>query len=48
VLDELASSHLNNIRRSLEHRLRVAKAKGDDNLVQLLEAESKQMALTFQ
>lgn len=48
ALDEFMSSHLNNIRRSLEHRLMVAKAKGDDNLVQLLEAESKQMALTLQ
>ena len=44
VLDELTSNHMKNICRSLEHRLAVAKAKGDDNLIQLLEAESKQLA----
>jgi hypothetical protein len=44
VLDELTSNHMKNICRSLEHRLAVAKARGDDNLIQLLEAESKQMA----
>lgn len=44
VLDELTNNHMKNICRSLEHRLAVAKAKGDNNLVQLLEAESEQMA----
>lgn len=44
VLDELTNNHMKNICRSLEHRLAVAKAKGDDNLIQLLEAESAQMA----
>ncbi len=47
VLDDLMHSHLNNIWRSLEHRLEVAKAKGDQKLVRLLEAESKQMMLTL-
>lgn len=47
ALDELMHSHLNNIWRSLEHRLQVAKAKGDLKLVRLLEAESKQMMLTL-
>lgn len=47
ALDELMHSHLNNIWRSLEHRLQVAKAKGDLKLVQLLEAESKQMMLAL-
>lgn len=46
-LDELMHSHLNNIWRSLEHRLEVAKSNGDTNLVRLLEAESKQMMLTL-
>ena len=46
-LDDLMHSHLNNIWRSLEHRLQVAKAKGDTRLVRLLEAESKQMMLTL-
>jgi hypothetical protein len=48
VLDEMMSSHRRSIQLSLEHRLKVAKAKGDQNLVRLLEAESKQMMLTFQ
>lgn len=48
VLDELMNSHLRNIQRSLEHRLQVARAKGDLNLVRLLEAESKQMVLAMQ
>lgn len=43
VLDEITRCHLKNIQRSLEHRLEVAKAKGDENLIQLLEAESAQM-----
>lgn len=46
-LDELMHSHLNNIWRSLEHRLQVAKSKGDTKLVRLLEAESKQMMLSL-
>ncbi|MFE1744155.1 DUF4278 domain-containing protein [Coleofasciculus sp. H7-2] len=45
VLDNAAKSHLANIHRSLEHRLQVAKAKGDENLIRLLEAESKQLTL---
>ena len=46
VVDEEASRiHISNIRRSLEHRLKVAKARGDKHLLNLLEAEFKQMAL---
>jgi hypothetical protein len=45
AIDDLMHSHLNNIWRSLEHRLQVAKAKGDKKLIQLLETESKQMML---
>lgn len=45
VLDELTRSHLQNIRRSLEHRLQVAKAKGDEQLVRMLEKESEQLTL---
>jgi hypothetical protein len=32
-------THRLNIKRSLEHRLRVAREKGDENLVRQLEAE---------
>ncbi|NEP57988.1 MAG: DUF4278 domain-containing protein [Symploca sp. SIO2G7] len=43
ILDEAMKIHLSSIRRSLEHRMQVAKAKGDEKLVRLLEAESDQM-----
>jgi hypothetical protein len=44
VVNELSNTHLANIRKNLEHRLQVARAKGDQNLVNLLEAEAKQLA----
>ncbi|HAX85168.1 MAG TPA: hypothetical protein DCY91_02640 [Cyanobacteria bacterium UBA11370] len=47
VLDEIATMHLKNIQRSLEHRLEVAKANGDENLVRVLEKESEQMMLSL-
>lgn len=43
VSPELAETHLANIRRRLEHRLEVAKSRGDDKLIRMLEAESKQL-----
>lgn len=43
TLDEADKTHIANICRSLEHRLQVAKAKGDINLLRLLEAESAQI-----
>lgn len=46
-LNELMHSHLRNIQRSMERRLQVAKASGDQRLVRLLEAESKLMTLTL-
>jgi hypothetical protein len=33
--------HRENIRKSLQHRLQVAKAKGDEKLIRQLEAEMK-------
>ncbi|MFB2898769.1 hypothetical protein ACE1CI_38135 [Aerosakkonemataceae cyanobacterium BLCC-F50] len=42
-LQRVADVHRANIQRRLEHRLEVARAKGDDNLVQMLEAEMRQM-----
>ncbi len=44
VLDGLNNTHLANIRQNLEHRLQVARAKGDQNLIRLLEAEAEQLA----
>lgn len=43
-LDEAGIAHQANIRRSLERRLHIARAKGDESLLRLLEAESKQIA----
>lgn len=43
VMDELNYIHLNNIRRNLERRLEAARAKGDQNLICLLEAEMEQI-----
>ncbi|MBR8828720.1 MAG: DUF4278 domain-containing protein [Gomphosphaeria aponina SAG 52.96 = DSM 107014] len=42
-----AQIHWDNIRRNLERRLEVAKAKGDEHLIQMLEQESKQLSLNF-
>jgi len=41
LLDELNNAHLTSIRRNLEHRLQVARANGDQNLIRLLEAEAE-------
>lgn len=46
-LEELMYSHLRNIQRSLEHRLQVAKANGNSQLIRMLEAESQQFALNL-
>jgi Domain of unknown function (DUF4278) len=45
VVDEAQQIHLENIRRRLEHRLQVAKIKGDETLIHQLEEESRQLAL---
>jgi hypothetical protein len=44
VVDEAAKIHLDNMRRNLERRLQVAKASGNNSLVQMLEKESKDLA----
>lgn len=44
VLEELHDIHLINIRRNLEHRLQVAREKGDAHLIRVLEAEFEQIA----
>ncbi len=46
VIDEVTLNHQANIRRTLDHRLRVAQTKGDLNLLRLLEAELKQMSFS--
>lgn len=39
ALRKAQETHRGNIQKSLEHRLQVAKAKGDDKLIHQLEAE---------
>ncbi|ARV59524.1 hypothetical protein BZZ01_13595 [Nostocales cyanobacterium HT-58-2] len=41
---ELAQTHLSNIRQNLQRRLHLAKEKGDQDLIRLLEDEAKQLA----
>jgi hypothetical protein len=41
VVKKAREAHRENIRRSLQHRLEVARAKGDENLIRQLEAEMK-------
>jgi len=43
VVRELHSTHLDHLRRNLERRLQIAREKGDNQLIQLLEAESRQL-----
>ncbi len=40
ILRQATNIHRENLRRSLERRLEVARAKGDDKLVRQLEAEA--------
>jgi hypothetical protein len=42
-LQRVSDVHRANIQRRLEHRLEVARAKGDENLVRMLEAEMRQL-----
>ncbi|WP_169217573.1 hypothetical protein [Brasilonema sp. UFV-L1] len=41
VIRKARKAHQLNIIRSLEHRLEVARAKGDESLIRQLEAEMK-------
>lgn len=44
LMNEVARMHRESIERSLQHRLDVARQRGDQNLVGLLEREMQQMA----
>ncbi|RAM50214.1 MAG: hypothetical protein C6Y22_18380 [Hapalosiphonaceae cyanobacterium JJU2] len=41
VIKKAREAHKESIRRSLQHRLEVARTKGDENLIRQLEAEMK-------
>ena len=40
VIKETAQAHRSNLQKNLQHRLEVARAKGDQRLIQQLEAEA--------
>ncbi len=40
-LRQMREAHRRNLQRSLEHRMAVARAKGDERLVRILEAEAE-------
>jgi hypothetical protein len=44
IFQETSQTHRANVQHNLERRLELAKAKGDEKLVLLLEAEAKQLA----
>jgi len=37
---KLAQVHQDNLQKNLQHRLEVARTKGDENLIRMLEAEA--------
>jgi hypothetical protein len=41
----LSTIHLDHIRRRLERRLQIAQKNGDENLIEMLEKESRDLAL---
>ncbi|MDJ0714399.1 MAG: hypothetical protein QNJ54_09285 [Prochloraceae cyanobacterium] len=46
TLQKAASAHRQSLINSLKHRLEVARASGDDNLVGQLEAEAKYLKIS--
>jgi hypothetical protein len=44
LLKEAAESHRNNIQRTLQHRIEVARAQGNEMLLKQLEEEMHQLA----
>lgn len=45
-LQETAAVHRANLQKNLEHRLEVARAKGDQALIRQLEAEASYLSLS--
>ena len=43
ILKETAAIHRETLQKHLQHRLEVARAKGDENLVRLLEIEANSL-----
>lgn len=47
ILRNTASAHRDNLLRSLQHRLEVARSKGDDRLIRQLEAEANYLGASL-
>jgi hypothetical protein len=45
ILKTAAANHRENLRKNLEHRLEIARARGDEQLVRQLEAEASYLHL---
>lgn len=45
LIKEAAIAHRNSLQKSIEHRLEVARAKGDEALIHQLEAEASYLRL---
>ncbi len=45
IKNQISQIHLENMRRNLERRIKVAEANGDDDLVNLLKKESEQLTI---
>ena len=43
ILKEAAAIHRETLQKHLQHRLEVARAKGDENLIRLLEIEANSL-----
>lgn len=46
-ISKVTKTHLENIHRNIKHRVQIAQAKGDENLMHLLEEESKQLEMAI-
>jgi quinol monooxygenase YgiN len=44
ILKEAAAIHRANLHKNLQHRLELARSKGDQNLIRLLEAEANYLS----
>lgn len=45
IITKAASAHRDNLRKSLQHRLELARSQGNDNLVRQLEKEATYLHL---
>lgn len=44
TLKQVAAAHRANLQKNLQHRLEVARSKGDEKLIRMLEAEASYLS----